>query len=230
MSTESELTWEANWWGDCCNTLHEELKQVEVIAGMMGLAPIPGKPGGIAHPPEFDLQGISVLDIGGGPVSLLLKCTNGSGCAVVDPAPYPNWVAARYAAHGVTFRKMRGEEVDLLPFQFAEVWIYNVLQHTDDPRRIIENAKLRAPVLRIFEWVGFSAYTGHPQELTVPGMIEWIGPSAEGTEAVWVNQAGAVGRAFAGTFVHGGPSSEVSVNREPVRFQRGAEQGHPPGA
>jgi len=63
--------WEFGWWGNCVNTYGEETKQL-LYAARMGLTAFhDGK-----SPFNFDLGGASVLDIGGGPSSLLLKCTN----------------------------------------------------------------------------------------------------------------------------------------------------------
>ena len=72
--------WELGWWGDCTNTYGEEEKQL-LYASRMGLKSFHnGK-----SPYNFDLDGMSILDIGGGPVSLLLKCINFRKAKVVDP-------------------------------------------------------------------------------------------------------------------------------------------------
>jgi len=58
---------EADWWGSCANTYGEESKQI-VYARLMNLSPqnLDG------HWPVYDIDGGSVLDIGGGPSSMLL--------------------------------------------------------------------------------------------------------------------------------------------------------------
>jgi len=63
--------WEQEWHKNCVNSLNEEQKQI-IYARKMGLvlSPTPKTPF------NFDLKGKSILDIGGGPYSLLLKCVN----------------------------------------------------------------------------------------------------------------------------------------------------------
>jgi hypothetical protein len=182
---------EAAWWGDCANTFHEEEKQL-VYAPRLGLVPN----WNCGHPPLFDLGGRSVVDIGGGPVSLLLKCVNFGPALVVDPAPYPEWVRLRYEEHKVSLTRARGEDFESNP-GFDEAWIYNVLQHVDDPHAFVRNAQKHAKVLRLFEWIDLPAYDGHPQALTQELLEEAIG--APGF-VVDLNQSGAVGRAFYGVF------------------------------
>ena len=138
--------WEANWWSSCGNTFSEEQKQL-VYAEKMGLH----AEWDYGHFPVYDLKGASVLDIGGGPVSMLLKCKNFSG-TVVDPCDYPEWVTLRYDEARIDFVRGKGEDY-LIPFNFDEVWIYNVLQHTENPRKVIENARVMCKIIRLFEWV-----------------------------------------------------------------------------
>lgn len=179
------------WWGSAVNTFHEEQKQL-VYAPRMGLVPN----WDCAHPPTFDLGGRSVLDIGGGPCSLLLKCVN-LGCAVVlDPGEWPAWVEMRYAAHGVVLIRRPGEAPEL-DDEFDEVLIYNVLQHVDDPKLVVANARAAAKTIRIFEWIGIEPYDGHPQRLEQAWLEHWLGSPGYIAE---LNQDGAVGTAFYGVF------------------------------
>ena len=67
-----------------------------------------------AHPPEFDLMDRSVVDIGGGPASLLLKCMNKGRAVVADPSVFPDWVTARYEACGIEYWRMEGESPSLV--------------------------------------------------------------------------------------------------------------------
>ena len=184
---------ETEWWGDCTKSFHEEQKQL-VYASRMGLRPNWSG----AHPPTFDLMGRSIIDIGGGPVSLLLKCVNFSRATVIDPGAWPGWVLGRYAAAGIGYRRQRGEDFSVLSAD--EVWIYNTLQHVDDPEKVISKARECARTIRLFEWIGIPAYEGHPQELQREPLEEWLGAPGFVTE---VNQDGAVGTAFYGVFATG---------------------------
>ena len=190
-----EVTFDEDmWWGTCANTWHEEQKQF-ACATRMGLLPS----WNCAHPPTFNLGGRSVLDIGGGPVSLLLKCVNFKEATVADPGEFPEWVIARYKHCGIHYSKARGEDLAFSRGHgdFDEAWIYNVLQHVDDPARVIENARAWARTIRIFEWIDIPPYDGHPHMLTKSGLEEWLGSTGF---AANVNENGAVGRAFYGVF------------------------------
>ena len=166
-------TFEAGFWGDCANTYAEETKQI-AYARVMGLVPGTWEAGEAW--PWWDLQGASVVDFGGGPTSLLLKCVGLGTAIVVDPCPYPDWVAARYEAHGVTLVPEMGE--DFSGGGFDEAWCYNVLQHVSDPRMVTESIKAAAPRRRVFEWIDVKPHPGHPHELKAHLLEEWYG--AEG--------------------------------------------------
>ncbi len=186
----STAEYELDFWGTCVRTLHEEQKQL-VYAPRMGL--LPRWHG--AHPPTFDLMGRSVIDIGGGPVSLLLKCENFSWATVVDPARWPDWVHDRYSTAGIGYRQQEAE--DLSCANADEAWIYNVLMHVRDPEQIVVKAKEHAKILRIFEWIDIEPYEGHPHKLTYETLTQWLGQAGF---AAHVNENGAVGHAFYGTF------------------------------
>ena len=189
----SDLSREIEFWGDCSNTFHEEEKQL-IYASRMGL--YASKHG--AHPPTFDIGGRSIIDIGGGPVSLLLKCVNRSKCAVVDPIipELPSWVFHRYFNSGIDVMSIRAEALphDL---SFDEAWIYNVLQHVDDPGCVIRNALIVAKTVRIFEWIDIPAYEGHPNELRRDDLNRWFNGFGYVHQ---VNESGAVGTAYYGVF------------------------------
>ena len=158
----SDYTFESNYWGDCCNTFDEDQKHY-VYARFMGLKRVGY---------SFDVEGKSILDIGGGPTSMLLKTINLSKGLVVDPLKYPDWTYDRYKAKGIDYKIKRGEEVN--EEGYDECWIYNCLQHTDDPQQIIKNALKAAKTLRIFEWVDIPPHDGHPIELTKYKVDKWI--------------------------------------------------------
>lgn len=196
--------YEMEFWQDCANTFHEEQKQF-VYAVRMGLVPI----WDCAHPPTFDLRGRSVIDIGGGPVSLLLKCINRSASVVVDPGDFPPWVYERYKHCGIDLWKGNAEEIDDDLLSFDEAWIYNVLQHVQDPARVIEVARSHASIVSIFEWIDVPPYPGHPNILTRENLDEWLDGKGFVTE---LNESGAVGRAYYGVFV--GSSSVPGGNHQ----------------
>lgn len=190
ISWQRAQVWERDWWGTCVNTYGEEEKQL-LYANRMGLqASHDGK-----SPYNFDLDGISVIDIGGGPCSLLLKCHNVEGY-VLDPIDFPQWVMERYAAAGIKIIQSRGEELDTM-LEFQEAWIYNTLQHVEDPKRVIENAQKAARLIRLFEWIDMAASRTHPQELTEKKLNFWL--HGEGKVEV-IHQNECFGKAYYGIF------------------------------
>ena len=115
--------------------------------------------------PYFDLKGMSILDIGGGPVSLLLRCVNFSKGVVLDPCTFEDWILERYKKNDIEFIKHKAEDWE--PSQmFDEVWIYNVLQHVQDPDKVVAMAKRAARKIRVFEWRETPLTGGHPHTFT----------------------------------------------------------------
>lgn len=187
MTRVNAHDFEREWWGTCANTYGEETKQL-VYAGLMELELRDrGGPG-----PTIDLERKSVLDLGGGPASLLLKTTNAERRTVVDPMSLPDWVLERYILAGIAFVPVPAETFRTYQ-PYTEVWIYNVLQHVRDPRQVIEVAKASAPILRLFEWIDVPPYEGHPHELKRAELEQWIG----GKGTIYdLDNGGAVGTAF----------------------------------
>jgi len=126
---------------------------------------------------------------------MLLKAKNLALGMVCDPITYPSWVYERYRAKGILYLVQSGEDVD--SYGWDEVWMYNVLQHCKDPKKIIENAKKAAPVLRIFEWIDFPPHQGHPQMLTASNMSSWLGAPGVVTK---LSEPGLRGNTFSGVF------------------------------
>lgn len=185
---------ETGWWGDCLNTYGEEEKQI-TYAIKMGLTWYHNR----KSPYNIDLAGRSVLDIGGSVTSLLLKCTNRGVAIVADPMPIPDWAHERYASGTIEFINRKGEELGTmksLPL-FDEVWIYNVLQHTEDPELICKNARKLGKIVRIFEWIDTHTNDGHPHQLTEQKLNEWLG--GKGKIEV-LNQNTLIGKCYYGVF------------------------------
>lgn len=185
--------WESGWWGDCTNTFWEETKQM-TYARLMGLEPeFDNETGRL---PTYDLHQATVLDIGAGPVSLLLKCKNGKMCGY-DPCYYPAWVYHRYGAAHITFFKKKAEDI---PDNWIvdEVWIYNVLTHVENPKIIIDKALRISKIVRLFEWLNTPVCNGHLQTLNQKQMDEWL----KGTGKVQpLNENGCTGLSYSGIFL-----------------------------
>jgi hypothetical protein len=169
---------EAAWWGDCSNTADEEAKQV-FYADQMGIS----RWGSHLVGAVFDASGNSILDIGGGPVSLLLRTKNRNRAVVADPLAWPDWIMARYHAAGIDFVQQPGETLDL--GLFDEVWIYNVLQHVQDPAEVLRRAMQHAPIVRVFEWIDTQVNTMHPHSLTAAFLSDALGIPGRIIESPW---------------------------------------------
>ena len=193
MEWNEHQEWEKDWHGNCVNSLNEELKQL-VYAKRMGLK--------MTHnnktPYLFKLGGVSVLDIGGGPYSLLLKCEDFSRAVVADPCAYPEWVYMRYESADIGTMQLAGEELDQLSlYTFDEIWIYNVLQHTMSPETIIKNALSLGKIVRLFEWIETGTAKGHPNDLNETDLNKWLGGIGKIEQ---LSEGGCVGKAYYGVF------------------------------
>jgi hypothetical protein len=190
-----DMKFEESFWGDCTNTFSEEKKQF-TYARFMGLQMVPHEY------TYYYTGGKKILDVGGGPVSLMLKALDlKKGSMVIDPIQYPDWCIGRYAMKGIRYVADYGENIQkhVQRGEFDEVWMYNCLQHVTDPSIIIDACKYAGPVLRIFEWINIPPHEGHPQMLTADKLDGWIGQNGH-TINVYENKC--VGRAYYGTFTH----------------------------
>jgi hypothetical protein len=99
---------EAEYWGNCLGmrAWGEFVKQ-EMYAREMGLWEAYGNGTG-----ELVMGQRSVLDVGGGPVSMTLRCLNARYPTVVDPCDWPASVERRYRNYGIHFVRAPGEELD----------------------------------------------------------------------------------------------------------------------
>lgn len=188
---EQAQEWERQWWSNCGNTLWEDVKQM-ALAPYLGLKIIPN----VYTNYRIPLNGESVLDIGGGPSSLLLKCENVKG-TVIDPCDYPNWVGDRYKECGIEYIKQRGEDINTSK-KYDEVWIYNVLQHVQNPELVIKNALKVGKLVRVFEWINTGIVPGHPHSFSREQLEGWLGGQGQ---VVKLSSNGLYGEALTGVFL-----------------------------
>lgn len=191
--------WEKDWHDNCVNSLNEELKQL-VYAEKMGLKLTPNA----KTPYNIELNRKSILDIGSGPYSLILKCNNYNRFRtyVVDPlmSEYPRFVRTRYKELNINTITSSGESIleqISEDFIFDEVWLYNVLQHTYDPELIIKNARKLGKIIRIFEWINTSVNVGHLHTLTEDNLNKWLGGYGKVER---LNERGCYGDCYYGIF------------------------------
>jgi len=174
MSWEEDSNWEASWWGKVTSTgYYETTKQVITYAPRMGIIIHNDSQG-----PHIITKG-SILDVGGGPTSMLLLAEGYDLATIVDPCEYPKWTIERYKEIGIEFIKEKGEnllEISQISSRvYTECWIYNVLQHVEDPAKIVSNIRKVSRIIRVFDWLEVGVAPGHPQNLTRDKMDEWFG-------------------------------------------------------
>ena len=177
----NDLIFESSYWGDCTNTFDEDQKHY-IYAKYMGLE---------RRRFSFNANNKSILDIGGGPTSMLLKTFNLKKGKVCDPLNFPNWIYERYKIKNIDYQLIPGEDVK--EHGWDEVWIYNCLQHTNNPSLIIQNALKAAKTLRIFEWVDIPPHEGHPQMITKNFLDNAIDKQGQ---TVQLAESGCFGKAY----------------------------------
>jgi hypothetical protein len=193
MSDHDDL--ESRFWGNCGSTFGEESKQRVYLREMGFVEHHVWHAGGFA----WDAKGRSIIDIGGGPVSALLKMENlGLPSLVADPGAYPPWVQARYEAARIGYERVIGENLIVSGAfdHFDLALIYNCLQHCEDPAKVVANAITAAGVsgLRMFEWIDIEPHPGHPHMLTQAKLEEWTG--RKGVVKEFQGENGCFGRAW----------------------------------
>jgi hypothetical protein len=164
---EEAQAWEVSWHGNCVNSYQEESKQI-AYAARMGLK----AENFDGRYPVIDFRGAHVIDMGGGPYSLLLKGVNLTG-TVVDPGLYPDWVMGRYQAAGLTYVRSKGEDF-ISDYKYDVGLLYNCLQHTEDPEKIVHNMRYMCNILYIHEWLDTPISDGHIQTITKADLDRWL--------------------------------------------------------
>ena len=185
--------WEQEWHGNCANSYNEETKQF-VYANRMGFNEF--KKVDNAGRVYFDFGTKSVIDIGGGAYSLLLKSVGNGTKTVVDPCPYPKWVAQRYFEMNIDYIQAPAETIKPT-YLYDLAIIYNCLQHTIDPQKIIENVRKTAREIRIFEWIETGINIGHPHQLKEQELNQWLGGYGKVEQ---IDENGCVGKCYYGIF------------------------------
>ena len=163
--------YEHEWWGTEPNRRwDEEIAKQGTYARLMGL------------PADLDMGSKTILDVGCGPVSMLLRATHG-GSVAVDPLVMSDETKAEFADADVVLHQGKAE--DFKPWKrFDEGWIYNCLQHVDDPNRVMSMLLRSVDTVRIFEWIDMPVCEGHPHMLTVEQFERWL-PSDEWYCWIW---------------------------------------------
>ncbi len=172
------IQWESNWWGLERNEKWDaEEKKQETYARLIGLPAdlkLVQRGDQVMLPDTVKKR---ILDVGCGPVSMLLRADLGGihserarWSVGVDPLEVSAETVKRYEEKGINFLNMKAEDINpvdpVFRTGFDEVWMYNCLQHTDDPIAILNRITKVTKSIRIFEWIDLPPCPGHPQTLT----------------------------------------------------------------
>lgn len=155
--------WEMHWWGLFAHGNDSAFAETKNLWGRY-----------IPVMKLWPQAGLSVVDIGGGPFSMLYGYPERGRCAVVDPLPIPQDCVDRYRQGGIEFLQLPAE-VYMREYsgpKFDEAWIYNCLQHVQDPIAILSAVPKCAKVLRICEPMETIVEMYHPHSF---GVDEFIG-------------------------------------------------------
>jgi hypothetical protein len=110
---------------------------------------------------------LTVIDIGGGPLSLITHYDLSLG-VVVDPIMISDKYLKKYKERNILFVNKKAEDF-LSSYDgpiMDEVWMYNCLQHTIDPEYIMKNLWKAGKYLRISEPTDTPINTAHPHSFT----------------------------------------------------------------
>ena len=166
MDWKEAQKWELEWHLNNPFIYREQVKQ-EVYEEKMGI---------LQDYADRDLKGQNIVDIGAGEQSMLLRYKNFTGIAL-DPLmnSFPGWVRQRYEENHILPVSESGEIIVLGQPKSDEVWMYNVLQHVEDPQLICNNALDKGKIVRVFEWIENGLSDGHIQNLHESELNKWFG-------------------------------------------------------
>lgn len=177
---------EVEFWSDYSNHWFEVVKQ-QMYAEKMKVR---------FWEEGYNVGGHSILDVGGGPCSMLLHCFNAKRLKVIDPQELPAWAIARYEAAGIEYERIRAE--DMVEEGWTDVWMYNVLQHVVDPKVVVQKARKAGGKVRFFDWIDTPVSTLHPHSLSADVLRKWFG--RDGGVEIMEGQNYCYGPAFFGVF------------------------------
>lgn len=120
---------------------------------------------------DKNLSGKSVLEIGPAKCAGLLYCSNFSSAYIVEPTPYED-TEILYKEKGIKVIRDLYEDCD--PPFVDEVWILNLLQHVQDPDRLIEKVKQNCKAVKFFEPLDMAVDNEHPHTFSVTDLEEYF--------------------------------------------------------
>lgn len=129
---------------------------------------------------DKDLKGKSVIEIGPGRIAALLFCENYSDGCIIEPTHYEG-ISHLYDRKNL--RVVQNLVESCVLHEVDEVWIFNVLQHVQDPDKLIAKCKSAAKVIRFFEPVDLPTNNEHPFSFSMDDFRGYFGDCVKEYEA-----------------------------------------------
>lgn len=121
---------------------------------------------------DKDLKGKSIIEIGPGRISSLLFCENRGKSYIIEPTVYEG-IDHLYQDPELILVRERAED-----FHFPlvdEVWMFNLLQHVQDPDFLISKCKKNSKIIRFFEPVDLPTDNEHPFSFSRDDFYSYFG-------------------------------------------------------
>jgi hypothetical protein len=119
-----------------------------------------------------DLKQKSICEIGCARISSLFFCNNYSTSYVIEPTYYPE--ADKYYEGKNIVRIYDRTEICKFP-KVNEVWLFNVLDHVQDPNLIVDLCKKNADIIRFFEPINCGTNNEHPFTFSFKDYEDYFG-------------------------------------------------------
>lgn len=121
---------------------------------------------------EKDLAGKSIVEIGPGRIAGLLFCHNYSKSYIIEPTEYED-IDHLYQSKDLEIIKETTEECEFP--KVDEVWIFNLMQHVQDPDLLIKKCKENSKIIRFFEPTDLPINNEHPFSFSKQDFEDYFG-------------------------------------------------------
>jgi hypothetical protein len=121
---------------------------------------------------DTNLSGKSVVEIGPARIAGLLFCTNYSKSYIIEPTPYEG-IDYLYENKNIEIIKEKAESCNF-PY-VDEVWIFNLMQHVQDPDKLIEICKKHSKIIKFFEPIDLPTNNEHPYSFSLEDYKNYFG-------------------------------------------------------
>ena len=116
---------------------------------------------------ESDLKGKTVAEVGPADFPALHFCMNIGNSFIVEPME-----SEILKSFNIPIMSTMAEKVDFS--ECDEVWLFNVLQHTKEPEKIVSRAK-KGRIVRYFEPINYETDDAHLHNFTLKDFEGWFG-------------------------------------------------------